>query len=110
MKTELVALAGLMFLATYPMRAIPLLAPGMDRLPPRALLYLRLVGPAVLAAIAAANTLVTRTPAGTQVLHLDVEAAGVLVCLVIVWWRRNLFLGLLAGVALVAIARYLNLA
>lgn len=110
MKTDLVVLAGLMFLATYPSRAIPLLAPGMDRLPPRALLYLRLVGPAVLSAIAAANTLVTKAPDGTYAIHLGIELAGVLACLGLVWWRRNLFLGLAAGVALVAVARYAGLA
>ena len=51
MSTELVLLALLMFAVTYPSRALPLLAPGIERLPPRALLYLRLVGPAVLASI-----------------------------------------------------------
>ena len=62
MSTELVLLAVLMAAVTYPSRALPLLAPGIERLPPRALLYLRLVGPAVLASIAAANTLVVTAP------------------------------------------------
>ena len=42
---------------------------------------------------------------GSRSLHLGIEAAGVLVCLALVAWRRNLFLGLAAGVALVAVAR-----
>jgi branched-subunit amino acid transport protein len=33
------------------------------------------------------------------------EILGVLLCMAIVWWRRNLFLGLLAGVVLVALLR-----
>ena len=52
---ELVGLAVLMFAVTYPARAIPLLVPRFERLPPRTLEYLRLVGPAVLGAIAAAE-------------------------------------------------------
>lgn len=105
MSTELVLLAILMAAVTYPSRALPLLAPGIERLPPRALLYLRLVGPAVLASIAAANTLVVTGGGGARGLHLGIEVAGVLACVALVAWRRNLFLGLVAGVALVAIAR-----
>ena len=105
MSTELVLLAGLMFLVTYPSRALPLLAPGIERLPPRGLLYLRLVGPAVLASLAAANTLVVTAPDGSATLHVGVEALGVLLCVALVAWRRNLFLGLFAGVLLVAALR-----
>jgi len=102
---DLVLLAVLMFVVTYPSRALPLLAPGIERLPPRALLYLRLVGPAVLASIAAANTLVVTGPDGTPILHVGIEAVGVVACLLVVAWRRNLLLGLAAGVAIVALAR-----
>ena len=90
---------------TYPSRALPLLAPGIERLPPRALLYLRLVGPAVLASIAASQTLVRTLPDGSQQLHVGIEAGGVIACLAVVAGRRNLFLGLVVGVALVAVAR-----
>jgi branched-subunit amino acid transport protein len=103
--TTLVALAGLMLLVTYPSRALPLVAPGIDRLPPKALLYLRLVGPAVLASLAAANTLVATDPDGGYALQVGVDALGVLVCIGLVAWRRNLFLGLFAGVLLVAVLR-----
>ena len=69
------------------------------------LLYLRLVGPAVLASIAASQTLVQTDAAGVQHIVIGPEILGVLVCMAIVWWRRNLFLGLLAGVILVALLR-----
>jgi branched-subunit amino acid transport protein len=103
--TGLVLLALLMAAVTYPSRALPLLAPGIERLPPRALLYLRLVGPAVLASLAAANTLVLEGPGGAQTVHLGIEGVGVLVCLALTAWRRNLFLGLVMGIGLVALAR-----
>jgi branched-subunit amino acid transport protein len=105
--TELVLLAVLMGVVTYPSRALPMLAPGIEKLPPRALQYLRLVGPAVLASLAAANTFVATTD-GVRALHLDVAAAGVLVCVLLTAWRRNLLLGLIGGMALVAAARALG--
>ncbi len=109
MSTQLVVLALLMGAVTFPSRALPMFAPGIERLPPRALLYLRLVGPAVLASLAAANTVVLASPDGTNRLHVGIEAAGVLVCLALVAWRRNLFLGLVAGVSLVAVVRFTGL-
>jgi branched-subunit amino acid transport protein len=105
MTLPLVVLWLLMWAVTYPSRAVPMLAPGIERLPSRALLYLRLVGPAVLAAIAASQTLVVTGPDGTQALHLGVETLGVLACLGVVWWRRSLLLGILAAVVLVAVLR-----
>lgn len=110
MSTQLVLLALLMFAVTYPSRAVPILAPGIERLPPRALLYLRLVGPAVLASLAAANTLVAKGPDGAPVLHVGIELVGVVACVGVVAWRRNLLLGLVVGVAVVAAARGLGLA
>ena len=110
MSLELVGLAVLMGLATYPSRALPLLAPGIERLPPAALEYLRLVGPAVLAALAAVNVMVTTGPGGTPAFHVGVEWAAVVACAVLTAWRRNLLVGLLGGVILVALARALGLA
>ena len=110
MNTNLVVLALLMAAVTYPSRALPLLAPGIERLPDKALLYLRLVGPAVLAAIAASETLVEGNGSGGYMIVVGIDALGVLVCMAVVAWRRNLFLGLLAGVALVAIVRAAGIA
>jgi branched-subunit amino acid transport protein len=103
--TDLVLLAVLMAAVTYPSRALPLLAPGIERLPSAALLYLRLVGPAVLASLAAANTLVVTGPGDARSLQVGVETVGVLACLVLVAWRRNLFLGLVVGVGIVVVVR-----
>ena len=78
MSTDLVLLAVLMGAVTYPSRALPMLAPGIERLPPRALLYLRLVGPAVLASIAASQTLVHTNAAGVPQIVIGPEILGVL--------------------------------
>jgi branched-subunit amino acid transport protein len=100
----LVVLAVVMFVATYPSRALPLLAPGFERLPTRALDYLRLVGPAILAALAAVNVVVFNVE-GRPTFHVGIEWLAVIVCLALTWWRRNLLIGLVAAVALTAFAR-----
>jgi branched-subunit amino acid transport protein len=105
MTTDLVLLAVLMAAVTYPSRALPLLAPGIERLPPAALQYLRLVGPAVLASLAAVNTLVLGGQDGPRAFHVGIETLAVLACIAVVAWRRNLFLGLVLAVALVAVQR-----
>lgn len=110
MSNELILLAVLMAAVTYPSRALPLLSPGIERLPAKALLYLRLVGPAVLASLAAATTLVVGGQDGPRSIHVGIEAVGVVACIVIVAWRRNLFLGLLAAVVIVAGARFAGIA
>lgn len=110
MSADLVGLALLMGLATYPSRALPLLAPGIERLPAAAIEYLRLVGPAVLAALAAVNVMVVATDSGAPAFHVGIEWAAVAVCAALTAWRRNLFIGLIAGVALVAFARAAGLA
>jgi branched-subunit amino acid transport protein len=101
----LIGLALLLFAVTYPARALPLLAPGIERLPPTALTYLRLVGPAVLAALAAVNTLVAVDATGRATFHVGIEWLAVGLCLAIVVWRRNLFVGLLLAVVVTAGAR-----
>jgi len=107
MSLDLVALALLMGAVTYPSRALPILAPGIERLPPRALEYLRLVGPGVLAALAAVSVLVVRAGDTTPTLHVGVEFAAVLAGLAVVRWRRNVFLGIAVAVVLVALVRAL---
>jgi branched-subunit amino acid transport protein len=109
MSTNLVLLALLMLLVTYPSRALGLLAPAMDRLPRRALDYLQLVGPAVLAALAAVNVMVVATDAGPS-FHIGLEWLAVGACLAIVAWRRNLFLGLVTAVAIAIAGRAAGIA
>ena len=105
MNVGLVGLALLMAAVTYPARAVPLLVPAFERLPPRALEYLRLVGPAVLGAIAASQVLLGTGADGRPEFHVGIDALAVLACAALVAWRRNLFVGLLVAVVLTAGAR-----
>lgn len=109
MSTELVLLALLMGLVTYPARALPLLVPGIERLPPAVLRYLRLVGPAVLAALAGVTVLVGTGPDGAAALRAEAATAGVVVCVAITARRRSLLAGLAAGVAVTALLRGVGL-
>jgi branched-subunit amino acid transport protein len=109
MSLEMVGLALLMATVTYPSRAIPLLLPGFDRLPRIVDEYLRLIGPGVLAALAAVNVLVVVEADGSARLQAGVELVAVLVCIGVVAWRRSLLPGLLIAMALVAGARWLGL-
>jgi branched-subunit amino acid transport protein len=108
MSTRYILLAALMLAVTYPARALPLLVPGVERLPEGALTYLRLVGPAVLAALAATGALVVTTPSGPDI-EVGVTAASVLVGVAVVARRRNLLLGLALAVALAALARAIGI-
>lgn len=110
MSTDLIPLAVLMFLVTYPSRALGLLTPWLDRLPRIGFDYLQLVGPAVLASLAAVSVMVVPDGAGTPSFHVGVEWLAVLACLAVTAWRRNLLLGLVAAVAIVVLARNLGLA
>jgi branched-subunit amino acid transport protein len=104
MSTHYILLAVLMLAVTYPARALPLLVPGAERLPAWARTYLRLVGPGVLAALAATGALVVTTPSGPAI-EVGVTAASVLVCVAVVARRRTLLLGLALAVAFAALAR-----
>jgi branched-subunit amino acid transport protein len=108
--TTLVTLAILMAIATYPWRAVPLLVPGMHRLPPRVGLYLRLVGPSVLATLAAVDTIVILDAARRPSFHLGWEWLAVGLCIAVVAVRRNLFLGLVLAAATIAALRAVGLA
>jgi branched-subunit amino acid transport protein len=110
MSTNLVILAVLMFAVTYPTRALGLLTPGLDRLPRWAFDYLQLVGPAVLAALAAVAVMVTVDDDGVPSFHVGVEWLAILACLAIVAWRRNLLLGLIVAIAIVSVTRGLGIA
>lgn len=110
MNASIVILAILMFAVTYPSRAIGLLVPGFDRLPRMATDYLQLVGPAVLATLAAVAVMVVTNEDGVPAFHVGIEWVGVFVCLAIVARKGNLLLGLVAAVAIVAAARFVGLA
>jgi branched-subunit amino acid transport protein len=99
-----------MFVVTYPTRAVGLLTPGLERLPRQALDYLQLVGPAILAALAAVAVMVRVDDNDVPTFYVGVEWLAVLACLAVTAWRRNLLLGLIAAVAIVAIARATGLA
>jgi branched-subunit amino acid transport protein len=102
--TDLVPLAVLMWAVTYPSRAIGLLNPAIDRMPRRALAYLQLVGPAVLAALAAVNVMVVTTD-GRSAFTVGLPWVAVAACIAIVGWRKNLFLGLVTAVAIAIAGR-----
>jgi branched-subunit amino acid transport protein len=108
--TDLILLSVLMFAVTYPSRAVGLLTPGLDRLPKIAIDYLQLVGPAVLAALAAVNVMVVVGDDDVPSFHIGIEWVAVFACLAIVSRRGNLFLGLIAAVAIVVVARAAGLA
>jgi branched-subunit amino acid transport protein len=110
MSTELVALAVVMFAVTYPTRAAGLLAPGIERLPRPIIEYLQLVGPAVLAALAAVAVMVAHPEDGSPVFHVGIEWLAVAACAALVVWRRNLLLGLVVAVAIVVLARLTGIA
>ena len=109
MSTELVGLAVLMWVATYPSRALGLLTPGLDRLPRPALDYLQLVGPAVLTALAAVTVMVVVGTTGERASTSGSSGSPSLVALGITAWRRNLLLGLIAAVLITVVAREMGL-
>lgn len=102
----LVPLALLMAAVTYPWRAVPLLLPAVHRLPPAVRDYLRLVGPAMLATLAAVSLMVVVDPTRTQrTFHFGIEWLAVGVCVLVVALRRSLLIGLVGAIAIVALAR-----
>jgi len=110
MSTALIPLAILMGLVTYPWRAVPLLAPGIRRLPPTIQAYIRLVGPAILAALAAVNTMVVLDAARHPSFHIGIEWLAVGLCGVVVVARRGLLVGLVLAAVLAAVLRATGLA
>lgn len=110
MSADLVLLAVLMGAATYPSRALPLLVPGIDRLPGRARDYLALVGPAILATLAAVNVFVVIDAARHPSFHVGIEWLAVGACVVLVAARRGLLVGTVVAALLAALARSTGLA
>jgi branched-subunit amino acid transport protein len=105
MSVNLVGLALLMAAVTYPFRALPLFAPTKDRLPPVVQRYLRLVGPAILAALAAGNTAFAEDAGGRTSFHVGLEWIAVALAITLIAWRGNVFIGILAAAVLVAFGR-----
>ncbi len=102
MSTTLLWLAVLMGAVTYPWRAVPLLTPGIHRLPRLVQEYLRLVAPAVLAALAAVNTFVAIDSQRHPSPHVGIEWLAVGLCVVLVAARRGLLVGLIGAAVLAA--------
>ena len=105
MSTELVLLAVLMGAATWPSRALPMLVPGIDRLPARARDYLELVGPAILATLAAVNVFVVIDAERDPSFHVGIEWLAVGACVVLMVARRGLLVGTVVAALITALAR-----
>jgi branched-subunit amino acid transport protein len=90
---------------TYPFRALPLFAPTKERLPPVVQRYLRLVGPAILAALAAGNTAFAEDAAGRNSFHVGIEWIAVALAVALIAWRGNVFVGILAAAVFAAVGR-----
>jgi branched-subunit amino acid transport protein len=105
MSTDLVPLAILMWLVTYPSRAVGLLNPRIERLPRPVLRYLQLVGPAVLAALAAVNTVIVTGADGRPSVVVTVAWVAVAACVALVAWRKSLLPGLVIAVAIALAGR-----
>lgn len=109
MDLGLVPLALLMAAVTYPWRAVPLLLPAVSRLPPVVRDYLRLVGPAMLATLAAVSVAVVVDATRTQrSFHIGVEWLAIGLCVVVAALRRSLLIGLVGAIVIVAITRGLG--
>jgi branched-subunit amino acid transport protein len=103
----LVPLAVVMWLVTYPSRAVPMLAPGIERLPKTVIAYLRLAGPAALASLAATGSLLSSdSPPRLQV---GAIAIAVAICVLLTWRTRQLLFGVASAIVIVALARALGL-
>ena len=110
MSIQFVWLAILMGLATYPWRAVPLLLPGVERLPRLAKDYLGLIGPAMLATLAAVSVMVTTDAARRSSLHVGPEWIAVVIAVTVVALGRSLLVGLVLAAVFVAVLRALGFA
>ena len=110
MSGDLVVLAVLMFLVTYPSRAVGLLTPGIERLPKLALDYLQLVGPGRAdrhrggrrAGPRQRRRQADRSTSAWRRSRSPPRSRSVA-------WRKNLLVGLVVAVVIVAGARALGL-
>jgi branched-subunit amino acid transport protein len=106
---NIVWLALGMALVTYPSRALPWMSRVVERMPESVIRYLRLVAPSVLGALAAINAVTTQHTGRHNTFTLGLLSLGVAIAVIVVAWRRNVLLGLLCGVAVVALLRGVGL-
>ena len=85
---------------TFAARALPLLAPGIERISPSARSYLRMIGPAALGGIAATAVFLRD---GVPI--FGAEAIAVIVGAVVGRLRNSLFLAMLISIAVVLVLR-----
>jgi branched-subunit amino acid transport protein len=107
--TPTLAIVVAMAAVTYLLRVGPLLGTHAERIPRVAIEYLRLVAPAILAALAAVNVavLVRTESTGARIpsFQIGIEWLAVLLCVAVVAVRRSLILGLVAAVLVAALGR-----
>jgi branched-subunit amino acid transport protein len=108
--SEIIVLALLMWVVTYPSRAIALLVPGIEHLPRPVFDYLQLVGPAILTALAVVNVAVVLDDANRPLFHVGIEWLAVIACAAITVRLRNLLFGLVAAIVIMTLARVAGLA
>jgi branched-subunit amino acid transport protein len=82
----------------------------MHRLPARVQEYLRLVGPAILATLAALNVMVAIDADRNPSFHVGIEWLAVGACVVLVAARRGLLVGTVVAALIAALARSTGLA
>jgi branched-subunit amino acid transport protein len=77
----------------------------MHRLPARVQEYLRLVGPAILATLAAVNVMVAIDADRSPSFHVGIEWLAVGACVVLIAARRGLLVGTVVAALIAALAR-----
>jgi branched-subunit amino acid transport protein len=87
-------------LATYLTRVLPLAVSSRRPMPPALARYLDALPIAIIAALIGPGVV---TPGG--VLTRGAEPVAALVVAVVVWWRRNLLMGVVIGMVCVALLR-----
>jgi branched-subunit amino acid transport protein len=100
-----------MALVTYIPRAAPLLFLSSRKLNPRFIRWLEMVPPAVLAALLAPELLLRETIQGVKTLFLNADNVFLLAALPTLlagWLSKNFFAAVVAGMASVALLRYIS--